>query len=90
MPHKPEEKPPKVGGPGTQSTGAAFAGRMSCLSALARKFRKRMPSQVLLSLLAFALSFLKQANDLTRAVRQYDDGLALSFGCFLSFAVHGF
>ncbi len=60
------------------------------ISVLARKLRERMQPWVLLNLLAFALSFFRQANDLTRSLRQYDDGFALSFESFLGFSVHGF
>ena len=49
-----------------------------------------MQPWVLLNLLALALSFFKQADDLARPVRQYDDGFALTFGCFLGFSVHVF
>ena len=49
-----------------------------------------MQPWVSFNLLALALSFFKQADDLARPVRQYDDGFALTFGGFLGSSVHVF
>ena len=38
--------------------------------------------------MAFPFSFFKQANDLARSVRQYNNAFALDLRCFLSFSVH--
>jgi hypothetical protein len=49
-----------------------------------------MQLSVLLKLLALPVSHFKEADYLTRSLRQYDGGFVLAFGRLLGFSVHGF